>query len=258
MAKVLVVDDEPDIVLFLRVNLEMQGHEVATAADGEAALAAVHADLPDALILDVMMPRLDGWDVLDRLKRDPDVAVRTVPVLMLTALDTDQDQARGGIEGAVRYLTKPIAPDDVLAALDDVLSGPPEPEQRKAAQHRGLAGLARLERSAAGGAAPSTAGPRLSRLERTPEGRAEPTRSSDPLGGQDADALAAELTAKQRELLRALLDAPSVSAAASALGMSRSNVYASLRRVGRKVGIADVSELLQALRSGSLASLLRP
>lgn len=257
MAKVLVVDDEPDIVLFLQVNLELHGHEVRSAGDGHTALAAIHDELPDALILDVMMPGLDGWGVLEQLKRDPDDAVRTVPVLMLTALDTDHDQARGGVEGAVRYLTKPIAPDDVLAALDDVLSGPPEPEQRKAAQHRGLAGLARLERSAAGGAAPVAAGPRLSRLERTPDvapGARPSPHGPSPAGEHEP----AALTPKQRELLQALLEAPSVSAAASALGMSRSNVYASLRRVGRKVGVNDVSELLSALRSGALSTLLQP
>ena len=63
---------------------------------------------------------------------------------MLTALDTDQDQARGGIEGAVRYLTKPLAPDELVRALEDVLAGPPEPEQRKAAQQKGLASIARI------------------------------------------------------------------------------------------------------------------
>jgi DNA-binding NarL/FixJ family response regulator len=68
--------------------------------------------------------------------------------------------------------------------------------------------------------------------------------------------VSAELTSKQRELLQALVDAPSVSAAATALGVSRSNVYASLRRVGRKVGVGDVSELLRTLRGGGLASLL--
>ena len=86
---------------------------------------------------------------------------------MLTALDTDHDQARGGIEGAVRYLTKPLAPDDLVDALDEVLAGPPEPEQRKAAQQKGLASLARIERNAAGGDAPSGPQPRLSRLEHT-------------------------------------------------------------------------------------------
>src|SRR5688572_89720 len=114
MARVLVVDDEPDIVLFVQVNLELHGHEVRTAADGEAAMTAVEADRPDAMILDVMMPHLDGWGVLERLKAHADPEVRTIPVVMLTALGTDLDHARGGVEGAVRYLTKPLTPDDLV------------------------------------------------------------------------------------------------------------------------------------------------
>jgi DNA-binding response OmpR family regulator len=248
MARVLVVDDEPDVVLVIQVNLELSGHEVRTAADGEEALAAVEAEGPDAMILDVMMPNLDGWGVLERLKAHPDPETRTIPVLMLTALDTGYDQARGGIEGAVRYLTKPLAPDDLVAALDEVLTGPPEPEQRKLAQQQGLARLARIERNAAGGEPPCGPRLRLSRLEHTP--------SSDALAGvcasPEVPTLERDLTAKQRELLTALVAAPSVSAAAAELGMSRSNVYASLRRVGRKLGISDVSELLRLLRGGSL------
>lgn len=254
MVQVLVVDDEPDIVLFVQLNLELSGHEVRTATDGQAALAEIEAERPDAVILDVMMPNLDGWGVLERLKADPDESVRTIPVVMLTALDTDHDQARGGIEGAVRYLTKPITPDELVAALDDVLSGPPEPEQRRTAQHHGLASLARIERHAAGGEAPVGPRTRLSRLEhpRSPAG-ATAVGAAEPGLALDGD-----LTGKQRELLRALLTAPSVSAAASDLGMSRSNVYASLRRVGRKLGVTDVSELLRLLRDGRLTSALEP
>ena len=129
----LVVDDEPDIVLFAQVNLELSGHEVRTAADGEEALAAVEAERPDVVVLDVMMPHLDGWGVLERLKAHDDPEIRTIPVVMLTALDTDHDQARGGIEGAVRYLTKPFAPDDLVAALED---GAGRPARARAAQGR--------------------------------------------------------------------------------------------------------------------------
>ena len=177
MARVLVVDDEPDIVLFAQVNLELNGHEVRTAADGEEALAAVEAERPDVMILDVMMPHLDGWGVLERLKAHDDPEIRTIPVVMLTALDTDHDQARGGIEGAVRYLTKPFAPDDLVAALDEVLAGPPEPEQRKAAQQKGLAqpGAHRAQRGRRRRAIGPP--PRLSRLEHTPQQRSGRRRS---------------------------------------------------------------------------------
>ena len=247
MARVLVVDDEPDIVLFARVNLELHGHHVRTASDGEAALRAVEEERPDAIVLDVMMPLLDGWGVLDRLKRHPDEEVRYIPVVMLTALGTDQDHARGGIEGAVRYLTKPIGPDDLIDALHEVLAGPPEPEQRKAAQQKGLSSLARMERHAAGGQAPTSDGPRLSRLEHA-RAEAPPVEVPPP----SAPTVEGELTIKQRELLQALLASDSVSAAASELGMSRSNVYASLRRIARRLEVESVSELIELVRAGQV------
>lgn len=252
MASVLVVDDEPDIVLFVQLNLELSGHDVRTAGDGAEALASILADPPDLVVLDLMMPVLDGWSVITELKRHPDDRVRTIPVVMLTALDTDLDHARGGIEGAVRYLTKPLTPDDLVDAVTDALEGD-EPDQRRAAQREGLVTIARIERHAAGGAAPTGPAVGLSRLERPrPSGSTpatEPERVA-PSSGQES------LTTKQRALLDALLTAPSVSDAAVSLGMSRSNIYASLRRIGRKVGVGDVSELLRLLRSGQLDQLL--
>jgi len=78
MATVLIVDDEPDIVLFVRVNLELSGHDVRTAADGAEALEAIRADPPDVVVLDVMMPKVDGWSVLAQMKADPDDTVEDV------------------------------------------------------------------------------------------------------------------------------------------------------------------------------------
>src|SRR5690606_4554480 len=92
MTTVLVVDDEPDIVYFAQVNLELSGYEVLQAADGEHALEMVRAHHPDVVLLDVMMPKLDGWGVLEQLKADEDPTVRTIPVVMLTALRDDQHQ----------------------------------------------------------------------------------------------------------------------------------------------------------------------
>ena len=111
-----------------------------------------------------------------------------------------------------------------------------------------LVSIARAEREAAGGAAPPTSYVRLSRLEhpRPPLHHAA-VEVPDQVMRLDAD-----LTTRQRALLQALRAAPSVSAAASDLGMSRSNVYASLRRVGRNVGVTDVAELLSLLRAGRL------
>jgi DNA-binding NarL/FixJ family response regulator len=124
----------------------------------------------------------------------------------------------------------------------------PDREPGMRAQKRELVRLARVEREEAGYAAPPNPYVRLSQLEHP---RANTRRATvvavDPLVVLDV-----ELTAKQRALIEALVKAPSVSAAATELGMSRSNVYASLRRVGRKVGVTDVSELLRLLRAGLL------
>lgn len=250
MATVLIVDDEPDILLFVRVNMEMEGHQILTASDGESALEAVREHQPDVVVLDVMMPKLDGWAVLERLKADDDLLIRTIPVVMLTALGTDQDQVRGGIEGAIRYLPKPVTPDALTDAVEDVMAGDPEPVRRKAVQQQSLSRLARIESGGLSVMAADAPRPRLGGLERP---RAVPNLASEapvPSGPPPV------LTGKQRDLLRALQAAPSVSDAAESMGMSRSNIYASLRRVGRKLEVDDVSELLRRLRAGELDATL--
>ncbi len=251
MARILVIDDDPDIVLFARINLELHGHVVQTARDGVEALALVIEDPPDLVVLDVIMPLADGWEVLAEIKGHSDERLRTIPIVMLTALDADVDQARGGIEGAVHYLTKPLSPEDLLAAVTNALAGH-EPDLRRAAQKRGLVSIARMERHAAGGTAPSDPHVDVSRLERVHD-----VRSPVPVPEVDGAAREVDpLTSNQRDLLDVLLAEPSVSGAAKSLGMSRSNIYASLRRIGRKVGVSDVSELLRLLRSGELKPLL--
>lgn len=245
MATVLVVDDEPDIVLFAEVNLELNGFDVLTAADGEEALTVIREQHPDVVLLDVMMPRLDGWSVLEQVKADADPVVRTIPVVMLTALASDQDQVRGGIEGAVIYLPKPVTPDAMVKAVTRALEGDPEPVQRRAAQQKALERLARMERGVTGAAAPGPR-PRLGRLERPRAARRAPAaRPVDHV----------ELTDTQRGTLRQVKASGTVSSAAAALEMSRSNVYASLRRIGRKLGEPDVTVLLRRLSAGDFDHL---
>ena len=213
----------------------------------------MHDHHPDVVVLDVMMPKLDGWTVLERLKADDDLLVRTIPVVMLTALGSNQDQVRGGIEGAVQYLSKPVSPDVLLQAVCTSLNGDPEPVQRKAAQQRALERLARIERGADGGTlAVGAARPRLGRLEHLRETSPAPAPTSLHIVPEATDLL----TDKQLAMLRALQHLPTVSEAATELGMSRSNIYASLRRVGRKLGVTDVSDLLRSLRAGELDALL--
>lgn len=243
MASILVVDDEPDIRYLNQLNLELDGHRVMTAANGVEALAAVRAEVPDLIVCDVMMPDLDGWGVLEQLKSDTDVAISEVPVLMMTALGADEARIRGGIEGAVRYLVKPVTPDQLRDAVRDALEGPPEPVQRRKAQTEALETLARKE---GGRSAEDDPRPRLTNLERPKE-----VPGDEPEPVVDEDRLA-QLTDKQMELLQALRGASSVSAAATDLGVSRSNVYASLRRINRKLDIGSVQELLHRLRTGRL------
>lgn len=127
--KVLVVDDEPDVLLLCRVNLEFEGYDVVEAADGEAALDAIRAERPDVVLLDVMMPKMDGWQVLAAVKSDEDL--KHIPIVMLTAKVQDQDQIRGWSEGAADYITKPFSPLALSQVLQDVLATSPEEEERR-------------------------------------------------------------------------------------------------------------------------------
>src|SRR4051812_49339778 len=123
MATVLVVDDEPDIRYLVKVNLELDGHTVRTAANGAEALEEVRREAPDVVLLDVMMPEVDGWTVLETMKGEPDPDVRTIPIVMLTAFGGDEGEVRSGIEGAIRYLTKPISPEALRNEVQAALAG---------------------------------------------------------------------------------------------------------------------------------------
>src|SRR5512141_2052143 len=114
MAKrILVVDDEKHIVRLVQVNLERQGYEVVTANDGKEALEKVESERPDLVVLDVMMPYMDGFEVLQNLRRNP--STRDIPVIMLTAKAQDQDVFRGWQSGVDCYLTKPFNPMELIS-----------------------------------------------------------------------------------------------------------------------------------------------
>ena len=104
MARILVVDDEPDILLLHRLNLEAAGHEVLLAADGMKALERIEADRPDCVVLDVMMPVLDGWGVLEALQARDDAP----PVLVVSAKSTTADIEHALSIGARGFLAKPF------------------------------------------------------------------------------------------------------------------------------------------------------
>lgn len=128
-ARVLVVDDEPDVLLLCRVNLEFEGYEVIEARDGEEALTRVREAAPDVVLLDVMLPKLDGWQVLAAIKSDEER--RAIPVVLLTAKAQEQDQIRGWSAGAAEYITKPFSPLALSQVLEDVLATAPEEEERR-------------------------------------------------------------------------------------------------------------------------------
>jgi DNA-binding response OmpR family regulator len=117
--RVLVVDDEPNIVISLEFLLKRAGLEVLTARDGEDGLAQIRAQHPDLVILDVMMPKLDGFAVLDAVRADPDV--QSTPVLMLTARGRDADQKKGLEKGANAYLAKPFSTHELVTKVQDML-----------------------------------------------------------------------------------------------------------------------------------------
>jgi CheY-like chemotaxis protein len=119
-ALVLVVDDEASIRLLCRVNLRLEGMKTIEAGDGETALMLARAERPDLILLDVMMPELDGWRVAELLAEDP--ATRELPIVFLSALAEPADYLHGYGLGAVGYVTKPFDPTALGVNLSEVLA----------------------------------------------------------------------------------------------------------------------------------------
>jgi two-component system alkaline phosphatase synthesis response regulator PhoP len=120
-SKVLVVDDEEDIVELLRYNLEHAGLDVVEARDGAEAITVARRENPDLIVLDIMMPRMDGIEACRRIREHP--ALRKTPVLMLTARSEEEDHVRGLDVGADIYLTKPISIPVFLSQVKAMLRG---------------------------------------------------------------------------------------------------------------------------------------
>ncbi|MBN2386297.1 MAG: response regulator transcription factor [Anaerolineales bacterium] len=114
--KILVVDDEERMVRFIRLNLEHDGFTVAEAFNGKQALARLRDQTPDLILLDVMMPDLDGFEVLEMIRE-----INTVPVIMLTAKGEEDDRVRGLELGADDYVTKPFSPRELVGRVRAVL-----------------------------------------------------------------------------------------------------------------------------------------
>ncbi|HET7043044.1 MAG TPA: response regulator, partial [Gemmatimonadales bacterium] len=118
-ARVLVVDDEPDITALVAYHLAKAGYRVSTAANGADALKAARDERPDIVILDVMLPGLSGYDVLDELRRRPET--KEVGVILLTARREEPDRIRGLSLGADDYLTKPFSPHELALRVNALL-----------------------------------------------------------------------------------------------------------------------------------------
>jgi DNA-binding response OmpR family regulator len=121
--KILVVDNEEDVVEVLRLVLGAHGYRVLTATSGIDGLAQAQSELPELILLDIMMHQMDGWEVLKLLKMDE--RTLDIPVIILSARVEPKDKIRGLQEGAIDYVTKPFAVREILGKVASVLGGPP-------------------------------------------------------------------------------------------------------------------------------------
>ena len=123
MPRILIADDEPNIVLALELLMKREGYETRTTGDGEAAVEAAKAFQPDLILLDVMMPKLDGYEVCQRLRADPEF--KNVVIVMLTAKGREVEKEKGLALGADLYITKPFSTRDVVRKVKEGLASKP-------------------------------------------------------------------------------------------------------------------------------------
>jgi DNA-binding response OmpR family regulator len=124
--KILIADDEPDALELVAFNLKAAGYEVITASDGEQALKKARSGLPNLIVLDLMLPEIDGLEVCRILRRDP--ATRAIPILMLTAKAAEIDRVLGLELGADDYVTKPFSPRELVLRIKRLLRSGVAPE----------------------------------------------------------------------------------------------------------------------------------
>ncbi len=117
--KVLIVDDEPNIVLSLEFLMEEAGYDVRSVTDGQQALDAVREDVPDLILLDIMLPKLDGYEICREIRANP--RCKNVRVIMLTAKGREVDQEKGLAFGADEYITKPFSTREVVEKVKQIL-----------------------------------------------------------------------------------------------------------------------------------------
>ena len=118
--KIVLAEDEPHIARLVVFKLEREGYEVVWADDGEKALESIKNHIPDLIILDIMMPVMDGYEVLRRVKEDE--GLKAIPVIMLTAKGQERDIVRGFELGSEDYIIKPFRPAELVARIRKVLN----------------------------------------------------------------------------------------------------------------------------------------
>jgi len=119
MSRVLVVDDEPDVLLLCRLNLQQRGHELLEASTGRVALELARERHPDVIVLDLMLPGMTGYEVLETLKGDEQTS--DIPVLILTAKSLRADRERSHGLGAAGFLTKPFLPSELCELVESLV-----------------------------------------------------------------------------------------------------------------------------------------
>lgn len=116
---VLIVDDEPNIVMSLEFLLKKQGYDVRVASDGDKAISAIEENVPDLVLLDLMMPKRDGFDVCQKIRSNPEW--NSVRIVMLTAKGRDVEKEKGLALGADDYITKPFSTREVISRVAELL-----------------------------------------------------------------------------------------------------------------------------------------
>ena len=125
MHRILIVDDEPNIVLALELLMKREGYTVQSVDDGQKAFDAVREFRPDLILLDIMMPKMDGYEVCQRIRAD--ASLKDISIIMLTAKGREVEREKGLALGADYYVTKPFSTREVMMMIKEVLSSRPDP-----------------------------------------------------------------------------------------------------------------------------------
>ena len=124
MHRILIVDDEPNIVLALELLMKREGYEIQSVDDGQKAFDAVREFRPDLIILDIMMPKMDGYEVCQRIRAD--ALLKDISIIMLTAKGREVEREKGLALGADYYITKPFSTREVMMRVKEILSARPD------------------------------------------------------------------------------------------------------------------------------------